>query len=108
MMIPKVKKHNRVKPRRAAEPTPPERIHMDRVHSFGCLVCGMIAEIHHIMHMADKRMRRDHRYLVPLCSHHHRSHEGVHGLGSEAKFMEVYKVDLVAWAVNAWSESCPD
>ncbi len=106
MLLPKKLNHKRIKPRRAEKPTPSERAHMDRVRSFGCLVCGSIPELHHVLHMDGKRIRRDHRYVVPLCSHHHRSHEGLHGLGSERKFKEVYEIDLVKWAIQAWEDSC--
>ncbi len=104
-MIPKVPKHSRIKPRRSEKPTSSERAHMDRVRALGCLVCGIIPELHHVLHMEGKRIRRDHRYVVPLCSHHHRSHEGLHGLGSESKFKEVYSIDLVGWAIQTWEES---
>ena len=109
MLIPKKVKHNRIKPKRAEKPTKAEQAHMDQARSYGCLLrsmgCSGAVEIHHILHMQGKRVRRDHRYVAPLCSHHHRSHEGIHGLGSEEAFRKMHDVDLVAWAVNAWEES---
>jgi hypothetical protein len=49
-----------------------------------------------------KTKRRDHRCLVPLCPDHHRGHDGVHGLGSEAKFLARWGLDLVKWSMIAW------
>jgi len=102
VLIPKKIKHNRIKPKRAEKPNKEEQAHIDRVRALGCLVCGTGAEIHHILHMKGKRVRRDHRYIAPLCSHHHRSHEGIHGLGSEEAFKKMYDIDLVEWAIQAW------
>jgi hypothetical protein len=57
------------------------------------------------MHAKGKIRRRDHRYTAPLCQEHHQGKMGVHGLGSEAKFKEVYGVDLAEWAEREWEIS---
>jgi len=105
-MRPKAPKHKRIKPKGAADPNKVEQAHIDRVLSYGCLVCGREAVPHHIMHMKGKARRRDHRFVVPLCHiEHHMGRYGVHLLGGEEAFRKMYDIDLVAWAVNAWEES---
>lgn len=58
--------------------------------------------IHHILADAPgKAGRRDHMLVVRLHPMtHNMSADSVHGLGSEAKFAEVWGVDLVAIAVR--------
>ena len=105
-MRPKAPKHKRIKPKGAADPNKVEQAHIDRVLSYGCLVCGREAVPHHIMHMKGKARRRDHRFVVPLCHiEHHMGRYCVHLLGGEEAFRKMYDIDLVAWAVNAWEES---
>lgn len=95
--------HGRMKEKRSRGATAEEREHMDRVASLGCLLTGRPAELHHIMHMPGKARRRDHRFVVPLSSEMHRGTQGVHGLGSEAKFLRRWGVDLAEWATDAWN-----
>jgi|APHM01.1.fsa_nt_gi hypothetical protein len=57
-------------------PTRQERDHMETVQRLGCLACRIEsgdrppAEIHHV---TDAGQRMGHRYVLPLCPHHHRS-----------------------------------
>ena len=85
-----------------AAPNAHEKRHMDYVASLGCVVCGRPGAIHHIMHMAGKARRRDHRYIVCLCHDHHQGDAGVHGLGSEAAFKRLYGIDLPVMATKLW------
>ncbi len=73
--------------------------------AFGCLVCGLAANLHHILRLKGKRCRRDHKFVVPLCRCHHQDKGGVHDLGGEPQFKEAYGIDLVAWAVEQWAIS---
>ena len=77
---------------------------MDYVASLGCVVCKRPAQIHHIQHMNGKSMKRDHRYVVGLCMEHHTGSNGIHGLGHEDIFNEIYGIDLVEEAVRLWNE----
>lgn len=99
--------HNRSKPKAGAAPTAAERRHMDRVAAMPCLVTGQREVVlHHVMKCPGKRMRRDHRFVVPLTPEmHNMGDQSVHMLGSEARFLEVHGIDLAAWAVRLWEES---
>jgi len=71
-----------------------------------CVVCGAgDTVIHHILARLPQKMRqRDHRYVAVLCaSHHNMGDTSVHLLGSEAAFQEATGVDLVAIAIENWS-----
>jgi hypothetical protein len=94
--------HKRMKPK-ATGKTAEEARFLDLVASLGCLICGSPASVHHIMHCAGKLKRRDHRFVVPLCQRHHQGMGGVHDLGGEAQFRDHWGVDLVGWAMEAWS-----
>ena len=100
---PKLPAHR--KQRQASRPpNAAERRHMDRLAGFHCVACGeRPVHLHHVMHMPDKAMRRDHRYIVPLCPDCHQGPLGVHGLGSEARFEEYWSVPpLAATARELW------
>lgn len=109
-MIPKAPKHNRIKPKRSEPPTRLEKTYISHIASIGCLACGKPANVHHIMGengmVGDMRKlkRRDHRFIVPLCHDHHQGSHGVHGLGSERAFNEMYGIDLIEWCINEWIE----
>jgi len=94
--------HERLKPKATGKTSEERRFH-GLLASLGCLVCGRAAEVHHVMHAAGKFKRRDHRFCVPLCPDHHRGPQGVHGLGSEGAFRDLWGVDLVGWCMAAWS-----
>ena len=95
-------KHGRMKPK-ATGKTAEEARFIELVAGLGCLICGKPASIHHIMHAPGKHCRRDHRFIAPLCYDHHQGDEGVHGLGSEGAFRDLWGVDIVGWAMAAWS-----
>lgn len=94
--------HGRIKPKATGKTTEEARF-LELVAGLGCLICGKPASVHHIMHAPGKLKRRDHRFVAPLCLDHHQGDEGVHGLGSEAAFRDLWGVDLVGWAMAAWS-----
>lgn len=98
--------HERIKPKGKAAPTAEERWHMDRVAALGCCVTGRKdVVIHHIMHMAGKARRRDHRFVVALIPElHNMGPLSVHALGGEAAFMEQHGVDLVERAIQDWEQ----
>lgn len=59
---------------------------MEQEPCFGCGRHGV--ELHHTMlTFPQKRWRRDHRYQLPVCSDCHRGPEGIHGIGSEVKWL---------------------
>lgn len=71
-----------------------------------CVVCGAgDTVIHHILARLPQKVRqRDHRYVAVLCARHHNMGDtSVHLLGSEAAFQEETGVDLVAIAIENWS-----
>ena len=63
-----------------------EKFHADRIAKIGCLICGMPACIHHLLHCLWARIKRDHDAIVPLCWEHHQGNQGVHTNGNERKF----------------------
>ena len=49
-----------------------EKRHLDSVSNLGCIICGGLAQIHHIKtHMGGGR---DHFKTIPLCARHHVGH----------------------------------
>lgn len=67
-----------------------------------CVVCGsmLLINVHHIIHINGQRITKDHWLVVKLCHDCHQTGKvSVHGLGGEAKFLEVTGWDLVAIAV---------
>jgi len=100
--------HVRMKPKAKIAPQGQEKQHIARVAAMPCLVCGRKTSVHHVMNHPEKIRRRDHRFVVPLCYDHHQGDEGVHGLGSEAKFTERWGIDLAKTASRLWEESCKE
>lgn len=100
--------HARLKPKASAEPTAEQaRYHAHLRATALCEGCGGRGHhIHHLLASAPgKTGRRDHWFVVLLCAgcHNGRS-DSVHLLGSEARFLEVHGVDLVAVAVLRLTE----
>lgn len=95
--------HVRMKRKASAEPDAEQaHYHLHLRATARCEGCGAPGHhIHHILaHAPDKAGRRDHWLVVLLCAgcHNGRS-DSVHGLGSEAAFMAIHRVDLVAVAL---------
>lgn len=103
---PKLPAHRRQK-QAARAPNAAEKRHMDRLAQWACIACGeRPVHLHHVMKAEGKQMRRDHRYVVPLCPDCHQGPLGVHGLGSEARFEEYWSVPSLAIAARtAWEAS---
>jgi hypothetical protein len=99
-----------MRPKASADPTPEQRAyhHWLRVTVSKCECgCGRPAQcIHHLLaRVPGKGPRRDHWYVVRLSNDcHNLTPNSVHGLGSEAKFLERHGVDLVATAVARLEE----
>lgn len=60
---------------------------MRRLAELGCILCwklghpGTPAEIHHLREGMGMGQRNDNDHAIPLCTFHHRSSKGFHGLG---------------------------
>lgn len=52
--------------------TPEESAHLNRVAKLGCLICGSLAEIHHVRTGQGGSQRATHFQVLPLCPRHHR------------------------------------
>lgn len=98
-----------MKPKASADPTVEQQHYWAWLRAIigRCEACGTRAHlnIHHLLARAPgKGGRRDHWFVSLICAAHHTGTEGVHGLGSEAKFQAVHGVDLVAIAVARLEE----
>lgn len=60
--------------------TKAEREHMTRVAGLGCVICGDVAQVHHITG-AGMGLRASHYDTYPLCLLHHTGSEGIHTIG---------------------------
>jgi len=84
--------HRRLKPKYNPTPNSRERKHHAFVMEQGCLVCGGDAVAHHVLQETpNKRWRRDHQILVPLCDGHHRE---LHANGNEIKWQQGHGLNL--------------
>jgi len=50
---------------------------------YGCVVCGLPAEIHHLLGIKYSGMgqKAKDEYTIPLCPNHHRGKDGIHQIG---------------------------
>lgn len=62
--------------------TTAERVHLSRVVSMGCVICGRPAEIHHLRSGLGLGQRAPHSRVIGLCDTHHRT--GGHGVAFHA------------------------
>lgn len=67
------------KRKRSNKPTEAQRERWERIRSLGCIVCGVMAEIHHCFTGAGGR--KNHDKVIPLCHYHHRGGAGIHSIG---------------------------
>ena len=69
-----------------------------------CIGCGRFGiEKHHVMQsMPSKRWRRDHMCQIPVCADCHRGKQGIHGIGSEAKWCAINKIDIEQTMKMLW------
>lgn len=102
--------HGRIKARYNPTPNAEERRHEQRLEGLPCFGCGRFGvEIHHVMtDFPAKRWRRDHRYQLPVCPPCHRGPNGIHGLGSERKWLERMEMtagEMIAFVIDLWDET---
>lgn len=109
-MLPKLRPFGRIKAKYNPQPNAAEKRHEQRLYRMPCYGCGRYGvELHHTMlPFPEKRRRRDHRYQLPVCSECHRGQNGIHGLGSERKWLKSVgksEASTVAFLVRLWVES---
>ena len=54
-----------------SNPTAAQRRRFEKIASFGCIICGSPAELHHCRHECGMS-QRNHDHVAPLCDWHHR------------------------------------
>lgn len=59
-----------------------ERDYLSKVASLGCIICGGIAEIHHIRTGQGMGKKSSNFEVIPLCPNHHRN--GGYGIAFHA------------------------
>jgi hypothetical protein len=75
--------------------TKDEKIALSKIAGLGCILCsevlgieGSAAELHHVRRYGAKRSTSP---ILPLCTTHHRSNSGLHGMGVK-RFEREYKI----------------
>lgn len=103
-MFAKLRAVGRIKPKYRPLPNEVEKRHEARLRLTPCLGCGSCnVELHHTMlAVPGKVHRRDHRFQIPVCAECHRGRNGIHGIGSEAKWGEMMGVDTARIALDLW------
>lgn len=73
--------HKRIKARYNPKPNAAERRHIERVKERPCFGCGVFGAVAHhtLLDFPEKRWRRDHMCLLPLCDPCHRTLHTVFG-----------------------------
>ena len=104
-MIPKVKKHGRIKEKYNPDPNAAQRRYHDHERDKGCLVCGRPPSIHHVTTRGAGRMSKNHWLVSPLCPEHHQGPTGIHMLG-HFPFIAMHHIDLFDEAINSLKEYC--
>lgn len=102
--------HGRIKERYNPVPNAQERRHEQRLETLPCFGCGRFGgRCHHTMlKFPAKRWRRDHRYQLPVCDECHQGDNGIHGIGSEAKWLESIgktEAEAIAFVQDEWAVS---
>lgn len=102
--------HGRIKARYNPTPNAAERRHELRLETLPCFGCGRFGvSCHHTMlDFPAKRWRRDHRFQLPLCWDCHQGPNGIHGLGSESKWLAsigMTEAEAIAYTLDLWDES---
>lgn len=98
MLLEKLRKVGRIKPKRVNQ-----KAHKNRVAALGCLVCKGPAEIHHVR---AGNQSKDDRRIVSLCAGHHRHNaDSFHRLGNVELFFQAHGIDLVKEADWNWLET---
>lgn len=99
--------HKRNKARYNPQPNAAERRHADRVRARPCFGCGAfgVSAHHTLLDFPEKRGRRDHRYLLPVCHDCHQGDEGIHGIGDEGKWLasvERTEAEAIQYIKHLW------
>lgn len=102
--------HKRIKPKYSPTPNAEEARHEARLEKLPCYGCGRfgVACHHTLLNFPEKRFRRDHRYQLPVCYDCHQGPQGIHGIGSEATWLESVgkSVDrAIAYMIAQWEIS---
>lgn len=102
--------HGRIKERYNPKPNAAEERHEQRLEMLPCFGCGRLGgRCHHTMlNFPAKRWRRDHRYQLPICDECHQGPKGIHGLGSEKKWLVNIgktEAEAIAEIVGLWEIS---
>lgn len=102
--------HKRIKARYNPTPNAEEERHERRVKERPCFGCGRFGvHAHHTMlDFPAKRWRRDHRYQLPVCGDCHQGTKGIHGIGSEKKWLASIgrtEAEAIAEIEGLWAAS---
>lgn len=102
--------HGRIKARYNPKPNAEEKRHEERLETLPCFGCARFGvSCHHTMlKFPAKRWRRDHRYQLPVCWNCHQGPQGIHGIGSEAKWLASIgktEAEAIAYVQDLWAES---
>ena len=62
--------------------TKAEKLHLSKVAAIGCIICGGMAEIHHLRTGQGMGKKATNYDAIPLCPSHHRT--GNHGIAFHA------------------------
>jgi len=60
-----------------SQPTAAQKRRFDLIAGYGCVVCRMPANIHHIR-TGQGMSQKDHDKVIPLCYRHHQGEFGYH------------------------------
>jgi len=93
-MIAKLRPFGRIKPKYNPVPNAKERRHHERLISMPCIACkGSGGVAHHVLtaHF-EKRWRRDHEWVLPMCDSCHRA---LHSHGDEQRWCNALGFDPI-------------
>lgn len=87
--IPKKVQHGRIKPKYNPRQNAAEKRHERYVQAQPCFGCGRWgSSAHHtLLEFEGKHRRRSHDWRLPVCWDCHQGDEGIHGIGSETKWL---------------------
>lgn len=88
-----------------------ERRHKARIEQYRCFCCGAwpVTAHHTLLSFPEKRWRRDHRYLLPVCF---QCHSDIHDrFGNEEKWLESFgetAASAITYMKRLWAASEKD
>lgn len=95
----KLKPHKPIREKYNPTPSAKEKRFHLALMQLPCLACGLepCGVAHHILtDTVEKRWRRDHEMMLPLCDPHHRE---LHSAGSEVDWCEANGIDPIGSAL---------